>query len=186
MKKFFVFIYLCLIGISENLICQEFALDKGASFINGQITFNSQGGEGSSDRLQTIILNPSYNVFMAKNLFIGAGVDMEYRSMGDVSQRSLGLGPQLGYASGNEASTSYPYFIVGAKYLSIKSDYGSDGSAEATGSNLFVGCGVISIIRKNLGISFEISYHVYSVSSDEGSGSGNIFMIGIGLTGLLF
>jgi hypothetical protein len=186
MKKHLLLMVICCFGILVKVQCQQYALDKGASFITGNISLKSQGGElytgSSSDRLQTWTLTPSYNKFVSKNFFIGAGIDMTYMSQGSSSARILGIGPQLGFASGNETSTSYPYFILGAKYMDMK----ISDNIKPTGSDIFIGFGIIMPLKEHLGISFEGTYHAVSLSFEGVSQSGNTLSIGVGIVGLLY
>jgi hypothetical protein len=188
--KLLIFI-LCLLACVSNLSAQEFAVDKGATFIAGVASFTSQSGDLFEDydgnNATTFNLSPSINYFVAKNFFVGGGLEFAYEKQGDYKSNNIGIGPQIGYAFGNENSTAFPFFDVGIRYYGMNIDYGSDDS-KGSGTDIFFGAGVVVPVKSHLGITFEAGYHMMDIKEKESdtSYSGNIFAIGIGIVGLLF
>ncbi|WP_297100160.1 outer membrane beta-barrel protein [uncultured Draconibacterium sp.] len=180
-----------LLVSTSSLFAQEFAVDKGATFISGVASFTSQGGELFEDydgnNASTFNLSPSVNYFVGKNFFIGGGLEFAHEKQGDYKSNNIGLGPQIGYAFGNEKSTAFPYFDIGLRYYGMSVDYGS-GNSEGSGTDIFLGAGIVVPVKSHLGITFEAGYHMMDINEKESdtSYSGNIFAIGIGIVGLLF
>jgi hypothetical protein len=191
MKSKPLFFALVMLISANNLFAQEYAVDKGATFISGVASFTSQGGELFKDydgnNASTFNLSPSVNYFVAKNFFVGGGLEFAHEKQGDYKTNSIGIGPQIGYAFGNENSTAFPYFDVGLRYYGMNIDYGSDNS-EGSGTDIFFGAGIVVPVKSHLGITIEAGYHMMDIKEKETdtSYSGNIFAIGIGIVGLLF
>ena len=185
-----IFTFVLLVS-TGNLFAQEYAVDKGATFISGVASFTSQSGELFEDydgnNASTFNLSPSVNYFVAKNFFVGGGLEFAYEKQGDYKSNNIGLGPQIGYAFGNENSTAFPYFDVGLRYYGMNVDYGSD-NAKGSGTDIFFGAGIVVPVKSHLGITFEAGYHIMDINEKETDTSynGNIFAIGIGIVGLLF
>lgn len=161
---FFAFVFLIS---TSNLFAQEFAVDKGATFISGVASFTSQGGELFEDydgnNASTFNLSPNVNFFVAKNFFIGGGLEFAHEKQGDYTSNNIGLGPQIGYAFGNENSTAFPYFDVGLRYYGMSVDYGS-GNSEGSGTDIFLGAGIVIPVKSHLGITFEAGYHMMDIN----------------------
>jgi len=181
----------CL-GIYSIINGQEYALDKGATFISGIGSFTSSGGDlfedGDNNKLIMLSLSPSFNHFITNNFFIGGGFELSNQKQGDFSTNSIGIGPQIGYAVGNSSSTVFPYFSAGLRYYTITADYGSLGDTNVSGTDIILGFGVLVPIRTHLGLAIEGGYHILDLKEkdSDSSASGNILSIGIGIAGLLF
>lgn len=177
-----------LLGLffSSFVYSQEYAVDKSASFLAGTASFSSQGGdlfENNGDRLTNLTLASSYNYFVAKNIFIGGALSYSLMSQGDNSYHTLGIGPSVGYAFGETKSKNYPFIAGGISYNTM-----GDDDDSISGTDIRLGGGMILCIREHLGIVIEAGYHLMSLSHkdwDE-SQSGNIFTIGVGITGLFY
>ncbi len=188
--KFSLSVFLILF-ITSAAFAQEFAVDKGATWLAGTVSFSSSGGElfedydGNSDNVFN--LSPTINYFIGKNFFIGGGLEFSNEKQGDYNSNSIGVGPQIGYAFGTQDSKVFPFVDLGLRYYGMSIDYGS-GSSEGTGRDIFLGAGVVVPLRAHLGLTFEAGYHMLNVKEkdyDENY-SGNILGIGIGIAGLLY
>ena len=119
MKFKLLFLAILLFTNISYLFAQEFAVDKGATFVAGLASFSNQSGELFEDydgnNTTKFNLSPSINYFVAKNFFVGGGLEFAYEKQGDYKTNSIGIGPQLGYAFGNANSTSFPFFDVGVR-----------------------------------------------------------------------
>ena len=170
---------------------QEYAVDKGATMIAGSVSFSSSGGElfedydGNSDNVFS--LSPTINYFVGKNFFIGGGLEFSTETQGDYKSNSIGVGPQIGYAFGNQESKVFPFVDLGLRYYGMSVDYGS-GNSEGSGRDIFLGAGMIFPVRSHLGLTFEAGYHMLNIKEkdyDENY-SGNVLGISIGIVGLLY
>lgn len=171
---------------NETPSSQGSAIDKGSKIISGMGSYASQGGdlfEYYGDRTTTITLVPILNYFVAPNISIGGSVAYTHQSQGDNSSHSLGIGPTLSYFIGNSNSKSYPFLAVGIRYFSTG---GNDDPIP--GTDIVIGGGVIAPVRGHIGIVIEAGYHIINLKHKDWdrSVSGNIFMIGIGVAGLLY
>ncbi|TKG95212.1 porin family protein [Puteibacter caeruleilacunae] len=188
--KSLAIICVLLLG-AGNLFAQEYAVDKGAYLISGTVSFSNMNGElfedYNGDGVTAFQLAPKVNYFVAKNFFVGGGLDWSHQKQGDVKTNNIGFGPQFGYAFGDENSTAYPYLDAGLRYYGVKVDSGSSDS-KASGTEIFFGAGIVVPVRSHIGITFEAGYHIMNLEDKDSdvSASGNIFGIGIGISGLLF
>ena len=177
----FVLALITSLGYSQN-----FPTDKGAVLFSGTGSFSSQGGdlfEEDGDRLTQLTLAPSVNSFVSRNVFIGGALTFSRMSVGSDSYTTIGIGPTVGFAIGNEQSKNYPYFGGGISYYSL-----GDEDDTTSGTDIKLGGGIIFDVRDHLGIVVEVGYHIMNLKHkdwDE-SKSGNIFAIGVGLAGLLY
>lgn len=191
MKTRLSFLILLLIVVNTYSFAQEYAVDKGATWLSGTVSFSSSGGELFEDydgnNSSVFNLAPSINYFVGKNFFMGGGLDFSLEKQGDYQSNSIGVGPQIGYAFGNQDSRAYPYLDLGLRYYGMSVDYGS-GNSEGTGTDIFFGAGINVPLRPHLGLTFEAGYHMLNIKEKEydDTYSGNIFAIGIGIVGLLF
>ncbi len=183
--KHLLLLSICFLGFFVGVNGQKYAVDQGASTISGSLSFSTSGGdlyEYGGDRLTTISLLPTYNYFVAKNLFIGGVLDVSYLAQGGDNITSFGIGPQLGYAFGDSSSKVIPYINLGILYQSIKYGSSDNDNEASTGTDLFFGIGVMVPDKKNLGITFEANYSMMKIESV----SGNVISLGIGIVGLLY
>ncbi len=197
MKLNRILLLICIAILTQSAYCQNFALDKGAFFVSGMGSFTNQGGdlfEDSGDnRLTTVSLIPSTNYFITKNFFIGAGLEFASQSQDDKSISTIGIGPQIGYAIGNENSTAYPYLNAGIRYYRMDMEYGGydflgNNELAISGIDTFLGVGVLVPIKKHFGFVIEGSYHVTSLKENGTSESllGNTFSFSFGFVGFIF
>lgn len=193
MKNNFFFTVMFLIGITSITCGQEYAVDKGATFIAGTFSLMSQGGDmfldSDNNKVTTITLTPSINHFVTKNFFIGGGIELSNESQGDYSSKSIGLGPQIGVAFGNINSKAFPYIDLGLRYYSMNMDFGgSYGKSQTSGSDLILGCGVLIPIKSHIGLVFEGGYHMLNLKDKDVNSkySGKILSLAVGIVGILF
>ncbi|MBN1822301.1 MAG: hypothetical protein JXR31_13360 [Prolixibacteraceae bacterium] len=181
---------LCFLTIAVVTNGQTFAIDQGAIWVGGMASFTSSGGdlfEYDGDRASTITLAPTVNYFIVPNIFIGGSLEVSNSKQGDYKDTGFGIGPQVGYVIGNESSTSFPFIDAGAKLHTSKSEYGSYDS-KTSGTDIFVGAGIVLPVAGHIGFTVEAAYHMMKLKEKDAddSYSGNIFSIGIGITGLLY
>jgi hypothetical protein len=190
MKIKHLFFISFFLGLSSFVLGQEYAIDKGATFIAGMGSFISQGGDLFEDsdnkRINLITFSPSVNHFIAKNLFIGGGFEFSKQVQGNSAINALGIGPNFGYAIGNSNSTVFPYLDAGLRYY--RKSMGKINPAIVSGTDIFLGFGVLIPIKTHIGLAVEGTYHMMNLKVKESgsSSSGNIISIGIGIVGLLF
>lgn len=182
---------ICVVGFANLLYSQGYAVGKGAVIISGTGSFSSSGGELFEDyennRLTNIALTPGVNYFVGKNFFFGGSVELSIQSQGDYSSTATGIGPQIGYAFGNETSRSFPFIFTGYRYYNLSYEEG-DNAENASGTDFIVGLGMIIPVREHIGFMFESGYHIINLKDSENNDSfgGNMFYIGIGISGLLY
>jgi hypothetical protein len=192
MKSSKLLFIIYLICIANLISSQEFAIDKGALFINGMGSFSSQGGDLFEDehnsRATIISLSPALNYFVRKGFFIGGSMEFSSQSQSDISMSGIGIGPHIGYAIGNPASKAFPYFNGGLRYYSMSVNYGVFGDANAAGIDIFFGFGVIVPVVPYVGVVFEAGYHSMNLNDKDAdtSYSGNIFGVAVGIVGLIY
>ncbi len=175
--------------LAHDLDAQQYASGKGATILSGMISFQSNGGDlYGSDRINFLQITPSFSSMVANNFALGGSLEFAGQWEGGASITSVAIGPHLGWIGGTEASTSFPYFIVGFRYISQSVDFGSPlfGSSTASGTNISVNGGTIVALRKHLGLNIGIRFDLVTLSQNSQSESGNIISIGAGLSGLLF
>ena len=183
-----------LLGITCAYVSgQQYAIDKGAKFISGTITYENQGGDlylyPGDKRISTFTLTPSFNGFIAKNIYLGGGMAFTRTSQGSVNVNDLQIGPVIGIAAGDSTSTAFPYFDISLRYCtgSINTDISMDHTKDS-GTNFVLSGGLIVQLRPHCGFVFEVGYNMLKMKP-EGSKTytkGNIFTVGIGLVGLLY
>ena len=179
-----------LIGFCTISSGQEYAVDQGASFISGTASFSSNSGDLFNDAdnhsYTTVTLSPTFNYFVAKNFFIGGGLELQSQTQGDISISSTGIGPQIGVAIGKSNSTVFPFLNLGLRYYSMSANYGSLGNSSTSGTDVILGFGVLVPVKTHIGLSIGGEYHSLSLKNSGVRTSGNIFSLGIGIVGLLF
>lgn len=169
---------------------QDYAVDKGSFWLTGTASFASQGGDLYKDwednRLTTFTLAPNVSYFVARNVFIGAGLSWTRTSQGDYSEHIFGIGPHVGYAFGTAESKVYPYIGAGFQFGSGGASW--NGSETISGTQITIGAGVILPIKEHFAVVIEIGYMFHSMKGEDWPErlSGNILAIGIGLAGFIF
>lgn len=189
MKKLLLIV--AFLGFSSTLFSQEYAIDKGASFLSGSGGFSiTKYTNSSSSNIIQFSLSASDNYFIAKGLFIGAVSGFGFSSQKDVSHSySINLGPQIGYAIGNIDSEVFPYVSAGFRYGgSIHyQEIIYSGSNEWVSSYTYTaGIGAIIPVKQHIGLIVRCTY-TYSTSKNDyvNTDVGN-FVIGFGMTGLFY
>ena len=183
---------LCVIWLVVGASAQDFAVDKKACIFDGSISFSSSGGdlyEDADGNTQTDFSEAgTFNYFVAKNIFVGAGLGIQSFGWGDYSSSAVVIGPQVGYAFGKKESKVFPYGAVGFRYLSSSADDGVN-KLTITGTDISLEVGVIIPVKEHIGVTPLLSYHAQSEKSDAPAAesiSGSIIMFGVGISGLLY
>lgn len=171
----------------------EYAVDKGAVILSGNIGFSSQGGdlyESSGKRITNVSLTPSVSAFIGKNFFMGGAVEFASQSQGDVSISSTSIGPHIGYAGGSAANTTFPYFSLGARYHQEHYDLGTlYGDGSIGGLEYVMSLGAIISLKSHVGLNLGLEYHSLNLKpsgSMFSSVGGNVIALSVGVNGLLF
>ncbi|MDC1106796.1 hypothetical protein OAT16_08820 [Prolixibacteraceae bacterium] len=188
MKLRSLFILLVLLS-SNSIMAQRYAISKGSIMIGGAAGYTSTSAEGSDTSTSQLTISPELNCFVANNFFLGGGIDLKYQSQGDFGNTSMGIGPQIGAAFGNEYSQVFPFIKLGARYYKETFDKSSiEQNTNVSGNDIFFGGGVIIPAREHLGITIEAGYHMMDFSTEDSDRSLGInqFEIKIGFAGLLF
>ena len=192
MKIRIILFVLCFSGLSFTVSAQEYAIDKYATIISGSGSFMSKGGvlfeDIDGNNSTNFTFAPNINHFITKNFFIGGGFEFSTESQGDYKAYGKGIGPQIGYAFGGPESTVFPYLDLGIRYYILNYDNGPGDYLRVSGSDISLGFGVIIPVKAHIGLIFEGGYHMLDLSDKENndSYSGNIFSVGVGISGLLF
>ena len=131
---------------------------------------------------------PALDYFFMNNLFVGGTISYGSESQGDFSSTEMGIGPEVGYAFGKAESKMFPYGKLGFMYRSNKSDNGTTDMT-VTGTDIFIGVGLIFPVKEHIGITPELSYHMQSLKSDEEGAEavdGSVIRLGVGISGLIW
>ena len=184
------YLVLLLVLWSGVALAQSHAIDKGARIISGTASFSSYGGKlykDNGDRATFLQIEPSYFQFIVPNVTLGGTASFQRQSESNFSKSTLSLGPAVGYFIGDANSKNYAYFSVGIRYQSQNQGYGSSDYT-LSGKDIVLSFGLLAPIKKHIGLTAEISYHTISMKNDswDDSESGDMFMIGFGIAGLLF
>lgn len=191
-QRICIIFFSCLFSTSL-VVAQEYATDKGAGLFNIMGSFSSSGGSlfeddhGHYSNSATFGLTASR--FIARNIFLGAGVGYGRQSQGALYNTTYGVGPHIGLAAGGKKNQAFPFVHVGIHYYGANMRYDDDYSntIETKGSDIFGGIGLIIPIKKSIGIVFEGDYHALSLKDqDENHYGGKIFTLGIGLVGVFY
>ena len=185
MFKKFVLISMIAMITASGLQAQEYFSDKKSSFFGLSATLSSSGGDlyedNSGNRFTNGTIAGSWNYFVAKQFFIGGAVATTFQAQGANDATVVGIGPQMGFAFGKPDSRSLPFLTVGYRFEKY-----TGGNSSMNGSDVMFGLGFLFKAVDHLGVTVEAGYHLKSVNSGGVSASGNVFMVGVGLTGLLF
>jgi len=189
-----ILLFVIFFGITCAFVsAQQYAVDKGARFISGLASFSSQGGDlflyPGDKRMNTFQLTPSFNGFIAKNIFLGGGIAFMRTSQGSDNVNNLQIGPDIGIAAGDSTSTAFPYFDISLRYYTGTTNSDSYlGHTKVTGTNFVLSAGLLVQLRPHCGFVFEVGYNMLKLKpeSSQSSTKGNIFTVGIGLVGLMY
>ncbi len=177
---------------------QNFAVDKGATTISGIASFANKSGalyKGYDSKNSTMFsISPLANHFIFKNIFVGVGGDYIHETGGVYSStNTYTVGPQIGYAYGDENSAAFPYLSIGGRYMWAKYDHNDPYfQSKTNGTDFFASLGVIVPIKDHVGLIFQGSYHMIRqrYESDfneyEYDKNGSVVSLGIGIAGLLY
>ena len=181
MKKLFVVCLFILLS-SNYLLSQNYAIDKGAMIIGGAAGFSSTGTESGGTRSTLVTIVPSFDYFIIQNLFIGGAINFQYQSNSQGDGTTIGIGPEIGYAFGNPASTNFPFLRLGYSYTSI--------SDNLSGTEISIGGGIIFEIIKHFGLVGSLSYNIINTKISSGgytlTTSGNAIILSFGFYGLIY
>lgn len=211
MREFLLtFVSLSCILITQWANGQSFTTDKNSWIVSGAMSFSKQSGELYEDKegkpTLLAVLSNSTNYFIVKGLFSGIGINYSYQKTGDYFIKSFGIGPNIGYMYGNKESILYPFVSIGMRFTNSSSNqpptsylwsgplqnfdpyYASE--SDFSGKSYLGSTGMIIPIRKNIGISLEITYSLNYLSDNkrdyENETKGNILSFSVGIAGLIF
>ncbi len=182
---------------------QNFAVDKGATCISGMASYINKSGElyegNGGNQVSRFSISPLANHFIFKNIYFGAGGDFIHEIIGARNFDTFTVGPQIGYAYGDENTPVYPYLSIGGRY--IWSEYDSHYIySKSNGTDFFAALGVIVPIKDHIGLTFEGGYHmikqsskvnydnpyIYTTDGDFDNKTGTVITLAIGIAGLLY
>lgn len=192
MKNNKIVIIICLSILSSTISAQQYAIDKNATIISGSGSFVSQGGNLFEDidgnKATEFSFIPSVNHFITKNLYIGGALEFSTKSQGDYNHNGISIGPGIGYAFGTSESQVFPYLELGMHYYKMNVNYGTGNDFRFSGSDIYLGAGVIVPIKEHIGLIFGSGYHMMDLKDKDADDtySGNIFSIAVGIAGLIF
>ncbi len=184
MFKSAVQILILVTALSSTASAQNNSMvtEAGAAFMNGTLSFASQGGDlysYGSDRSTAITLGPRILYFVKPRVALGGTLDYTRLSQGSGSYTTLGVGPNLAYFfdSGGDV---VPFLIGGVNYLRLAEGWGFGGFSEA-GSSARLGGGLVYRYG-HLAFTFE-----GNLILDRFSGTtGNTVFLSCGVGGFLF
>lgn len=195
MKKLLLLAFALALLAPLSTRAQDYAIDQGSYRVGGSASFVSRGGdlyEGFDDERQnTLLLNPSTQLFVAPGLAIGADALINRTSQGDVTVTTLSAGPSLAYFFGGPESTAYPFVSASPLFSLIRSEIDNefdDFGFEATGFGAQFSGGVAFLLARNVAFTAEGFYLTESLKSEEAdeSASGNTFGVQLGVTAFVF
>jgi hypothetical protein len=172
-----------LAGMNLAVHGQEDVVVKGTKMITGLCNFSSQGYNGSSTRLSTLNLSTSFDRFYYDNLFLGWGFSIGYQGVTGNNSSELAIGPDLGYAFGNENSKLYPFIAAGC-HINYTSYSSSNSNYTTTGAGVSVGLGLLIPVKKHLGLIIEGKYD--NLQCFDLDLKQNTLSLNFGIVGLLF
>jgi len=201
MKKVFVSLVVLMFAVSAFAV--EGPIDKGSMVLEGNVFFQSQGGdfyklasETGEDGQTVIGFMPSIGYFVAPSIMVGALIDFTKQSQGDESLTQYGFGPMVGYFFNMDPERTevkgaiYPYLKAFFTYGKMTSDDGDDATDETDVSvTSFGGMGGIMFMLSNavaadIGVRFE--NESYKADGDDESISGTVITFGLGFTAFIW
>jgi hypothetical protein len=161
--------------------CGEYFTDRGSAWVTGSFAFSTIGAEGSSTRMNMVVITPNARFFPTKFFMLGPRLQWVGLFEDDYSQNQLGLGMDLGFAYGKD-TPAIPFIRTGGQFdlytYDISGTFG--GSGNESGFTLPIGLGVMVPVKGVFGIQLEVAVQVKWV---EGN-SANMFSIGFGFCGI--
>jgi hypothetical protein len=199
MKK--VFVSLLVLMFAASSFAAVSPIDKGSMILGGNVYFQSLGGDyykgGGEDGATVLAFMPSVGYFVAPSIMIGAVIDFEKASQGDVSATEFGFGPMVGYFFNMDAARTevkgamYPYLKAFFMYGKSSYDDGDDETEEIDlKKTTFGGMGGVMFMLSNavaadISVKFENESYKYDVDGAE-SVSGTVITFGLGFTAFMW
>jgi hypothetical protein len=182
MKLSQLFLICGIVFIQFGAFGQEYSFGKGTSMISGMGNFSCLKANSDSKFVTEITLTPSYNYFLFRNFFVGAGMSYKYQNLNDPTTGSIVLGPHIGYTFGNEYSSAIPYLNLGLSYQLNSYDFESSWDVAFQGRCISYALGVIIPIKSHLGVAIEGKYNAINfkaVNLKAGEVSLNFGLVGM-------
>jgi hypothetical protein len=171
-----------LAGISLTVQGQENVVGKGTTMIMGLGSFSSQKYNSSSSRISALAISTSCDYFYKNNVFLGGGFSLGYQGVSGYNSTALAVGPELGFAFGNENSNVYPYIDAGCHfdYTSVSHSY----ITSTYGAGVSAGLGLLIPLQKHVGLAIEAKYNTLKFFDSDNKQ--NTLSLNFGFVGLLF
>ena len=174
----------CIVGLHVVANGQGFAIGKGASMIMGTASFSSSSTGTGSEETHTLSFSPSMDYFIFNHFFIGGGLGYSSTTTMGSNVTNIAIGPEIGYATGNQDSRAYPFVNLGWNYLNSKIDASQFGPNGLSGSDISLGVGMIIPLKSHFGIVLQGKYDIVNYSGYDVKT--NTISLNFGLVGLLF
>jgi hypothetical protein len=180
MKKCFITLLMIGIGVSQVFASDVLGI-QNSSIISLTGYYSSKGGdfyEINGDKQTTLTITPTIDYFVMPDIFIGLSIGYMSTSIGDESESSMSIGPNVGYMYKGLTNKVVPFAQAGFRYLD---------SDNISGSTIIIGFGLIIPASENAGVMIEAGYHFDSMEPEGAteSYSGNKIQVGIGVAGFL-
>ena len=166
-----------LLAVALPPIAAADPISKGSRMIGGTFSFSSSGGdlyEINNKRVTRLQMNPSLNVFVFDRFSLGGVLAIDRTSSDAATSMGFGIGPRIAYFFGQTGSTGVPgsvYPYIGFAILYTRQTYDPSGIASdltISGYSFGFGCGLISMLSNEIGLSFELTYQIDSATVEYG------------------
>ncbi|MDD4972197.1 MAG: outer membrane beta-barrel protein [Paludibacter sp.] len=191
MKLKKVILICSIIGLHVVAYGQELTIGKGTSMISGKASFSNTGYSSAnatgSTSFTELTLSPSGDYFIVDHLFVGAGLSYLGTNTNGFKTTKLGIGPEIGYAFGNQDSKLFPYINAGWNYLKSTMDFsyfGTNATNNSSANGISFGIGVIVPVKTHIGLVLEGKYNNFNYSNSNEID--NVISVNFGIVGLLF
>jgi hypothetical protein len=186
MKKYLFLLF--VLQIPLKLFCGEKALtDSGSVIIMMQGNYANEKGrlyeDENGNAIKSMNCMLSVNTLVKHSIFLGAGVNLDYSSQGDVQYHILEVGPRIGGIGTFKKNCLYSISAFSPSIVNMEvssysfSGYGFSGSL-----------GFIYTPKQHLGFIVEgvLKFIRVKEKTYKTLAEGNIFTINVGIAGLIF
>jgi len=191
MKRFFRAAMMTLVALT--FMTSVSMASQGGIIFDGDVGFSMLSGDAyenaDGDGITMIGLGASVGYFVIDNLTVGGTLVFDHMSMGDVSERTIGIGPEVAYYFGTEwIEKSVHPFVKGAFiYNMVSSDDGTDDFSD-TVMSFGAGAGALYMFTESLGFYGQVGFMMDKWSFDDDRNAddldGTEIMVSIGIVGM--
>jgi hypothetical protein len=177
--------------MGSNVMGAEFFSDKGSIWTGGSISFISQHVRPDSVATNGFLLVPTFRFFPVKYLMVGSSLTLRSAAWGKYSSSSISIGPELGFAYGNNIPV-FPYILFSIQYFHSAYTFESysDYDNPATTTSMFNGYiiplsgGIMIPVFDGLGFQVEAAYLYEHYGSGFFKQEIGLFRLSIGVCGI--